>query len=101
MKKYPYDSHMKDFYDAPEGVYVLNSEAQAEIAELKDFIFQYGIENIKLQSSRDIAQEKIDDLINIVAEADEYLDTNKHTNIGNGSILHKKFKEALAKHRSK
>lgn len=29
----------------------------------------------------------------VMLEASDYLDTNKHTSIGNQSILHKKFKE--------
>lgn len=31
----------------------------------------------------------------LLSEASEYLDTNSMTNIGSGSVLHTKFKEAL------
>ena len=39
---------------------------------------------------------KTDHLKKLIAEASEYLDTNSFTNIGHGSILHRKFKEAVS-----
>ena len=39
--------------------------------------------------------EAIDELRRVVDEADKYLDTNKLTNIANGSSLHRAFKDVL------
>ncbi len=33
----------------------------------------------------------------LIAEASEYLDTNDMTNIGHGSVLHRKFKDVATK----
>jgi len=36
---------------------------------------------------------EIDELKEVMLEASDYLDTNKHTSIGSGSILHSKFRQ--------
>mgnify|MGYP003632500235 CR=1 FL=1 len=48
-----------------------------------------------LKSENSIAQARIVELGGLVKEADDYLDINSMTNIGSGSVLHTKFKQAL------
>lgn len=38
---------------------------------------------------------RIDTLETLLREADDYLDTHQETTIGSGSILHRRFKEAI------
>lgn len=67
-------------------------------ASLKESI---EIETIEKMSSKEINVllnnqcEKMESLIGLLIEADEYLNTNSLTAIGHNSILHKKFKEAV------
>lgn len=42
--------------------------------------------------------KRLNDYEALLAEADEYLSTNKLTNIGSGSILHQKFIAATGKY---
>jgi len=41
------------------------------------------------------ANKRVAELEKVIKEADEYLEENAYTSICSGSILHRKFKEAL------
>jgi hypothetical protein len=49
----------------------------------------------ELNGEIDGLKEDIEDLRDVIEEADEYLDTNRLTNIAHGSSLHLKFKGIL------
>lgn len=42
---------------------------------------------------------KVQELVELLKEADEYLNINHMTNIAHGSILHRKFQEAVAENK--
>ena len=44
---------------------------------------------------------KVKELVDLLTEADDYLNTNNLTNIGHGSILHRKMQEVIAAHKPK
>jgi hypothetical protein len=61
-----------------------------KIEELCNVVAIAGCEIERLRAESNMLRE-------VLKGADEYLDTNKLTNIAHGSILHQQFKTALAK----
>ena len=67
-----------------------------DMAAIVDSVRQQRREKLEPLSVEDTITlvEGIRNIKSVLAEADQYLDTNHLTSIGHGSILHQRFKEA-------
>lgn len=90
-------NYINEHQDALPAIdYNENAELRIENAALRDKVATLTVERDEWkEKTHDRYWQQVNKLTALIKEADDYLNTNKLTNIGHGSILHQKMKSAL------